>query len=79
MKVLHTQTGYVDLHVDKITDNLLKLKYHSGFKKWADELWKLTTANIALNEWIYLSVDHEVHSKKHGRNFVIKCGGDSLI
>jgi len=33
MKVLHTQTGYVDLHVDKITDNLLKLKHHSGFKK----------------------------------------------
>jgi len=40
----HAQTGQVDLYDDTTTDNLLKLEQHTGFRSWADELWKLATA-----------------------------------
>ena len=31
-----------------LSDNLLKLEHHAGFKNWADELRKLAAANITL-------------------------------
>jgi len=32
-----------------LSDNLLSLEHHTGFKNWADELRKLVTANIVLH------------------------------
>ena len=31
----------------RLLDNLLKLEHHAGLN-WADESWKLATANVAL-------------------------------
>jgi len=32
-----------------LSHNLLKLKYHAGFKKFNNELWNVATANEALH------------------------------
>ena len=40
----HAKIGQVDLYDDITTDNLLELEHYTGFKNWADELWKLATA-----------------------------------
>jgi len=38
--------GLYVVDTTRLSDNLLKLENHTGLKNWADELWKLATANV---------------------------------